>query len=192
MGNAAAAGIWRSPLRAHFIFCIFCVFARLLASATAGITTLCLLLAVAAVSRLPANRTEAINLGYQHGDPQAQKAPVTTVLLQQKLGVTKAKEQKAKGTKVAKSESHWKPWEPLSAEKLFHRKGVHFKGFNAHKAAMLRRAKQQAKKQGEQKLWIQPDNGVYTTINVRGMADPEGGIKYNSNFVYGPPGIIYI
>ena len=36
-----------------------------------------------------------------------------------------------------------------------------------------------------QRLWIVPDNGVYTTINVRGEATPEGSIAFNPNFVYG-------
>ena len=57
-------------------------------------------------------------------------------------------------------------------------------------AASQRKANQAKAAEGKrrQALWIEPDNGVYTTINVRGTADPQGGIQYNSNFVYGPPG----
>ena len=39
------------------------------------------------------------------------------------------------------------PWKPLAADKLFHFKGVHFKGFTKRKAAMLHKLKQQAKMQ---------------------------------------------
>jgi hypothetical protein len=39
------------------------------------------------------------------------------------------------------------PWKPLAADKLFHFKGVHFKGFTKKKAAMLHKLKEQAKMQ---------------------------------------------
>lgn len=48
------------------------VLLRRMASATAGITALCLLLAVVNVGRMPATKSEMINLGYQYVDPQAQ------------------------------------------------------------------------------------------------------------------------
>jgi len=48
--------------------------------------------------------------------------------------------------KQAKKKAHG-PWKPLSADKLFHFKGVHFKGFNKRKAAMLHKLKQEAKLQ---------------------------------------------
>ena len=53
----------------------------------------------------------------------------------------------------------------------------------------VREARGAAPQQRRTQLWVQPDNGVMTTINVRGMADPQGGIQYNSNFVYGAPGV---
>ena len=188
-----------------------CTFCRLAASATAGITALCLLVALVRVGRLPATRTEAIDLNYQYVDPQKQLGRTTHPVQLPSygdFGTDHAFLGKADGSgqstldrahfqqlavKRAQKVMH-QPWAPLAAEQLFHRKGVHFKGFNRKKPSSHRGARRQSKSEGvgqhpkQQKLWIQPDNGVYTTINVRGMADPEGGIKYNSNFVYGPPG----
>eukprot|EP00287_Rhodomonas_sp_CCMP768_P000096 CAMPEP_0196752996 /NCGR_PEP_ID=MMETSP1091-20130531/89130_1 /TAXON_ID=302021 /ORGANISM="Rhodomonas sp., Strain CCMP768" /LENGTH=201 /DNA_ID=CAMNT_0042101035 /DNA_START=81 /DNA_END=686 /DNA_ORIENTATION=+ len=39
-----------------------------------------------------------------------------------------------------------------------------------------------------QHLWAVEDNGIVTTINTRGAANPSGGISYTGNFVYGPAG----
>ena len=186
-----------------------------LAAAAAWTTAMCLLVAVVHVGRLPATRTEAIDLGYQYVDPQRLGAGTHPVQLPEYrgFGTDHAFLGKADGAgqstrdqarfqqlavAKAKTAAHH-TWHPLTADQLFHRKGVHFKGFSHKKAAMLRKAKQNAgdrrqrkperlRGQQQQQLWIQPDNGVYTTINVRGMEDPQGGIQYNSNFVYGPPG----
>jgi len=48
-----------------------------MASATAGTTALCLLLAVVNVGRMPATKSEMINLGYQYVDPQSQMQVAT-------------------------------------------------------------------------------------------------------------------
>jgi len=134
-----------------------------MASAVAGITGLCLLMAVVHVGRLPATRTEAIDLGYQYVDPQARGAGTHPVELPQynNFGTNHAFLNKGDGSgqstkdlshfqqlavKQAKKKAHG-PWKPLSADKLFHFKGVHFKGFNKRKAAMLHKLKQQAKMQ---------------------------------------------
>jgi len=160
---------------------------RVAASAAVGVPALCLLLAVVHVGRLPATRTEVLQLGKRYAADGAGQLTRNRAQIQ-RLAVKQAK-------KAARER-----WTPLSADKLF-RKRVHFKGFSEKKAAMLHKAKHHARhitkgstqqmqrtRQTQQKLWIQPDNGVYTTINVRGMADAEGGIQYNSNFVYGPSG----
>ena len=189
---------------------------RLAASATSGITALCVLVAVVHVGRLPATRTEALDLGHQFVDPQRHGVEAHAVKLPSfgDFGTDNAFLGKGDGSgqstrdrarlqqlAVKRARTH-AAWNPLSAEQLVHHKGVQFMGFNQKKAALLRKAKQLAqdkrlvedaggrrqKHRQQQQLWIQPDNGVYTTINVRGMADPQGGIQYNSNFVYGPPG----
>ena len=189
-----------------------CLLSRLAAAVTAATTALCLLVAVVHVGRLPATRTEALDLGYQYVDPQrelgveaqAVKLPAfgdfgtDHAFLGMGDGSGQSTRDRARFQQLAVERARTAAgghagWQPLSAEQLVHHKGVQFKGFNHKKAALLRKAKKLANAEGgkrrqQQQLWIQPDNGVYTTINVRGTADPQGGIQYNSNFVYGPPG----
>ena len=180
-------------------------------AAAAG--AVCMLLAAIHRDKPFVSRTEAVDLRHQFVDPQAHGAGTHYVQLPQYgfFGTDHAFLGKADGSgqstrdrarfqqlaivKARKAGLGRQMWKPLAAEQLFHRKGVHFKGFNHKKSAMLHRAKQHGAEQlrherqeRQQKLWVQPDNGVYTTINVRGMEDPQGGIQYNSNFVYGPPG----
>jgi len=175
--------------------------ARMAASAALGIPALCLLLAVVNMGRLPATRTEALAVAHSVALPSYGEFGTDHAFIGKADGSGQSTRDRAHVQQLAVKQAkkaapgHWKP---LAADKLFHYKGVHFKGFNKKKAAMLHKAKQHAqtakvqghqkKQQKPQKLWIQPDNGVYTTINVRGMADSEGGIQYNSNFVYGAPG----
>lgn len=174
--------------------------------AVVGGASICLLLGAIHGSRPMTNRTADVDVRYQFVDPQQANGAVPPQY--DHFGTDLAFLDRADGSgqstldqahfqqlAAAKAKGRQRAWKPLAAEQLFHRKGVRFKGFNHKKGAAQRRAKQEEEmqqrhvhQQRQQKLWVQPDNGVYTTINVRGMADPEGGIQYNSNFVYGPPG----
>ena len=46
-------------------------------------------------------------------------------------------------TQAKKGKKAHGPWKPLAANKLLNFKGVHFKGFNHKKAAMLHKMKMQ-------------------------------------------------
>jgi hypothetical protein len=166
--------------------------ARLAASATAGITAMCLLLAVVHIGRLPVTRTETMGalthavelpnygafgtdhafLGKADGAGQSTKDHALFQQLAIKHAKKAAKHVVGRTGEKKGAREHWKPF---AADQLFHRRGVHFKGFNHKKAATFEHAKQQQQRmkkagsKGGQQLWIQPDNGVYTTINVRGM-----------------------
>merc|ERR1719263_750937 len=146
--------------------------ARMLAAATLATTVLCLILAVVQVSHLPATRTEALDLGYQYVDPQAQLG-VTTHPVQlpqysavgtnhaflgqydgdgQSTSDVAREEQLAQRTvamakHVKKAKKAHKPWKPMAANQLFKFKGVHFKGFNKQKAAMYQKMRQAHKLQ---------------------------------------------
>jgi hypothetical protein len=148
--------------------------AKLLASATAGLTALCLFVAVVNVSRLPVTRTEAIDLGYQYSDPQAKgvieqakalphfgEQGTNKAFLNMGDGEGQSTKDRAQFQQLAvkqakKAKKAHGLWKPLAADKLFHFKGVHFKGFNKHKALMLHKLKEQAKAQMQMKHYAEP------------------------------------
>jgi hypothetical protein len=110
---------------------------------------------------------QALDLGYQYVDPQAQLGVTThPVQLPQysAMGTNHAflgqydgdgqstsdvarEEQLAQRTvamakHVKKAKKAHKPWKPMAANQLFKFKGVHFKGFNKQKAAMYQKMRQ--------------------------------------------------
>jgi len=185
--------------------------AKMMASAMAGTTALCLLLAVVNVGRMPATKSEMINLGYQYVDPQSQMQVATHpvelpqyndmgtnhAFLNKGDGEGQSTKDRAQFQQLAvkqakKAKKATGPWKPMTADKLFHFKGVHFKGFNKKKAAMLHKMKQQAKMQMKHTRVLQPKQ-LWPSSVIAGSGPQSKTYKsarpvFNSDMPTGPMG----
>jgi len=152
-----------------------------------------------------------INLGYQYVDPQAQMQVETRpVQLPQynDFGTNHAFMNKGDGDgqstkdrvqfqqlavkQSKKAKKAHGPWKPLAADKLFHFKGVHFKGFNKKKAAMLHKMKQQAQLQMKHSEAQQPKQ-LWPSSVIAGSGPQANTYKsarpvFNSDMPTGPMG----